>query len=195
MYSKQILGPSHNYSKKNTKNSDDYHKHSKLGRNLNSKNLLKICYYTNFWTVDVKPMDNNTRQEHFYIKDTPSVQQDSERLSNILDAKYKKADLQEITANITNLNKLEQKQLKQLLTDNESLFDGTLGQWTGEPYKIQLQDNVDPYHAKPFPVPHAYEATLKTEVERLVKIGVLKKVNQSEWAAPSFIIPKKDKTV
>ena len=101
-------------------------------------------------------MDNNTRQEHFYIKDTPSVQQDSERLSNILDAKYKKADLQEITANITNLNKLERKQLKQLLTDNESLFDGTLGRWTsGEPYKIQLQDNVDPYHAKPFRVPHA----------------------------------------
>ena len=36
---------------------------------------------------------------------------------------------------------------------------------------------------------------MKTKVERLVKIGVLKKVNRSEWAAPSFIIPKKDKTV
>jgi hypothetical protein len=33
------------------------------------------------------------------------------------------------------------------------------------------------------------------EVERLVEIGVLKKVNQSKWAAPSFIIPKKDDTV
>ena len=60
---------------------------------------------------------------------------------------------------------------------------------------MQLKDNVEPYHAKPFPVPHAYEATLKTEVERLEKIGVLKKVNRSKWAAPSFIIPKKDKTV
>jgi Reverse transcriptase (RNA-dependent DNA polymerase) len=28
-----------------------------------------------------------------------------------------------------------------------------------------------------------------------VEIGVLKKVNRSEWAAPSFIIPKKDGTV
>ena len=30
------------------------------------------------------------------------------------------------------------------------------------------------------------------EVQRLVNIGVLKKVNHSEWGAPSFIIPKKD---
>ena len=72
----------------------------------------------------------------------------------------------------------------------ERLVDGQANR-----IKIQLQDNVDPYHAKPFPVPHAYEATLKTKVERLVKIGVLKKVNRSKWAAPSFIIPKKDKTV
>ena len=33
------------------------------------------------------------------------------------------------------------------------------------------------------------------EVERLVQIGVLKKINRSEWAAPTFIIPKKDGTV
>jgi len=32
-------------------------------------------------------------------------------------------------------------------------------------------------------------------VERLVKIGVLKKANRSEWAAPTFIIPKKDGSV
>jgi len=32
-------------------------------------------------------------------------------------------------------------------------------------------------------------------VERLVKIGVLKKVNRSEWAAPTFIVPKKDGSV
>jgi len=37
--------------------------------------------------------------------------------------------------------------------------------------------------------------TLKAEVERLVKIGVLKKVNHSEWTAPAFVIPKKDGSV
>ena len=145
--------------------------------------------------LPMKPQEGNCKREHFFIQDPPSVQQSSERLTNILDAKYKKADLDDVTSTIENLNRLEQKQLNRLLTDYESLFDGTLGRWTGDPYKIQLKDNVEPYHAKPFPVPHAYEATLKTEIERLVKIGVLKKVNRSEWAAPSFIIPKKDQTV
>jgi len=37
--------------------------------------------------------------------------------------------------------------------------------------------------------------TPKAEVEPLVKIGVLKKVNRSEWAAPTFIVPKKDGSV
>lgn len=37
--------------------------------------------------------------------------------------------------------------------------------------------------------------TLKREVERLVELGVLKRVNRSEWAAPTFLIPKKDGSV
>ena len=173
-----------------------------IGRNTLEKLGIDLLFSTSTvsWPerdveLPMKPMEGNSRREHFSIRDPPCVQQDSERLSSILDAKYKPADLTELTSSISNLNKLEQKQLKQLLTDNESLFDGTLGRWTGDPYNIQLRDNVEPYHAKPFPVPHAYEATLKTEVERLVRIGVLKRVNRSEWAAPSFIIPKKDKTV
>ena len=33
------------------------------------------------------------------------------------------------------------------------------------------------------------------EVERLVRAEVLRKINHSEWAAPTFIIPKKDMIV
>jgi hypothetical protein len=33
------------------------------------------------------------------------------------------------------------------------------------------------------------------EVERLCKLGVLERQHTSEWALPSFIIPKNDKTV
>ena len=33
------------------------------------------------------------------------------------------------------------------------------------------------------------------EIERLCKIGVLRKINDSQWQAPSTIIPKKDETV
>ena len=77
----------------------------------------------------------------------------------------------------------------------ETLFDGTLYHWTEEEYDIELRQDAEPYHARPYPILKTYETTLKMEVERLVASGVLKKVNRSEWAAPTFIIPKKDGTV
>ena len=45
-------------------------------------------------------------------------------------------------------------------------------------------------YAKPFPIPKIHKLTIKKEVDRLIKIGVLKKIN-----APTFIIPKKNNTV
>ncbi len=75
------------------------------------------------------------------------------------------------------------------------MFDGTLGLWKDELVKIELKEGATPYHARSYTVPKAYEQTLRLEVERLVKIGVLKRVNRSKWASPNFIIPKKDKAV
>ena len=75
------------------------------------------------------------------------------------------------------------------------LFNGTLGQWTDEDYDIELKEGAMPYDARPFPVPCVHEQTFRQEVKRLCKIGVLKKVNRSKWAAPTFIIPKKDGSV
>ena len=37
--------------------------------------------------------------------------------------------------------------------------------------------------------------TIIKEVERLCQLGVLERQPASEWALPSFIVPKKDKTV
>ena len=75
------------------------------------------------------------------------------------------------------------------------MFDGTLGNYTGTEYKIELLEGAKLYHAKLFPIPKVHEETLKTEVNRLVKIGILKRKNNSEWAAPTFIVPKKNGTV
>ena len=72
------------------------------------------------------------------------------------------------------------------------LFYGTLGLWKGSSYKIELQDDAKPHHACLYSIPHAYEQTFKQEVKHLCKVGVLRKINRSEWAAPTFLIPKKD---
>ena len=69
-------------------------------------------------------------------------------------------------------------------------FDGTLGTWKGPPHKIHLKEGAKPYYARPYLIPKAFEKTLKYELRRLCRLGVLKKVNHSEWAAPTFIISK-----
>ncbi len=60
---------------------------------------------------------------------------------------------------------------------------------------FQLKEGVSPYHGQAFPVPKVHKETIIKEVERLCQLGVLERQPASEWAWPSFIIPKKDKTV
>jgi hypothetical protein len=123
------------------------------------------------------------------------IEQEMQRMTDILDAKYKKADLNQIASSADHLTNSEQSSLLALLKKYEDLFDGTLGTFTGTPYDIKLQENAEPYHARPFPVPKIHELTLKSELDRLCALNVLKRVNRSQWGAPTFIVPKKDGTV
>jgi hypothetical protein len=79
------------------------------------------------------------------------IEQEMQRMTDILDAKYKKADLKEIASSADHLTTSKQASLLALLKKYEALFDGTLGTFTGKPYDIQLKDNVKPHHARPFP--------------------------------------------
>jgi hypothetical protein len=74
------------------------------------------------------------------------------------------------------------------------LFDGTLRNFETSDVKFNLKEDAKPYHAKAFPVPKIHHDTLKHEIEQLVSLGILKRCS-SEWAAPTFIIPKKNGTV
>jgi hypothetical protein len=75
------------------------------------------------------------------------------------------------------------------------LFEGTLGDWKTKPVSFEIKEGVSPYHGQAFPVPKVHKETIIKEVERLCQLGVLERQPASEWALPSFIIPKKDKTV
>ncbi len=124
-----------------------------------------------------------------------STQDATKRVTRILDAKYKKTDLQSIVRdNCEHLSADQQKKLLQLLTKYESLFDGTLDDWKTKPVSFQLKEGVSPDHSQAFPVPKVHKETVIKEVERLCQLGVLERQHVSEWASPSFIIPKKDQT-
>ena len=75
------------------------------------------------------------------------------------------------------------------------MFDGNLGTCNGKAYDIKLKPDAEPYHGKPFPVPRIHELTFKQELDQLEYLKVIKKVNHSQWGAPTFLIPKKDSTV
>ena len=132
-----------------------------------------------------------TEENSYPIDDSDAIIDATERIKKVLDAKYVPANIEEVVASCTHLDYAERDKLKTLLNKYKQLFDGTLGHWKGQNYDVELRDDAVPYHARPYPIPKAYEKTLKLEVERLCKVGVLKKVNHSEWAALTFIIQKK----
>jgi hypothetical protein len=67
------------------------------------------------------------------------------------------------------------------------LFGGGLGTLKICPIQLELRADAKPYHSMPFPVPQSVYSTTKTEIERLIKIGILKLDHESEWAAPTFV--------
>jgi hypothetical protein len=123
------------------------------------------------------------------------VHAENKRQAGILDATYEAADLKEIIVSISTINEIEINKLLQLLRKYEHLFDGTLGYFETSEVKFDLKENARPYHAKAFPVPKIHHDTLKHEIERLVALGVLNRCRDSEWEAPTYIIPKKNGTV
>ena len=62
-------------------------------------------------------------------------------------------------------------------------------------WEPSLKPEAKPFHLPYFPVAHIHLETLKKEIAWLCAIKVLRQVATSEYASPSFIIPKKNGTV
>ena len=130
-------------------------------------------------------MDNKTTKE-------PRKEESHEVEKQYNKQDYEKPDLAAEVSKMEHLNDQQKQELLEVLTDNEEAFQGTKGNWKGEPIEIQLKKGTQPYFARPYTVPQIYEKAMYAEVNQLIKIGVLKPVENSEWAAPSFGVPKKD---
>jgi hypothetical protein len=166
--------------------------------------ILNFNDRTVTWDTDTIPMKDkgtlNTQDallEVYLASNEPQSLVDKFSCSTkILVAEYKPAILEEVTQMCNNLNTEEQSQLLKLLQKYEHLFDGTLGEFNMDPISLQLiYKGVKPVHAHPYTVPRGVEQQLRTEIARLVDIGVLEEDYTSEWASPTFAISEKNETI
>ena len=122
---------------------------------------------------------------------SPLITRAEARHAKILDADYSAVDIDEYVESLINISLEIRKKLKETLKKTPKAFKGGLGTLKIKPIKIKLKPGAVPYHAKPFPIPKAYEETTRKECRRFCEIGVWYYNPDSEWAAPTFIQPKK----
>ncbi len=100
---------------------------------------------------------------------------ETKRTVEILDAKYKKADIPKlVSTNCKHLSSLEQDLIVNWLPEFENLFYGTIGYWQTEPMFFKFKEGAESYHGWVYPVPQVHKAILKKEAEWLVGLGLLK---------------------
>ena len=98
-------------------------------RNINSLTSTKI---DKAWAVN-----NSMAHEPVNTKNA------TQRVVEILDATYKKADLRAVVdATGPHLSLQDKNKLLELLKEFEELFDGTLGDWKTEPVSFELKDDA-----------------------------------------------------
>jgi hypothetical protein len=175
-----------------------------LGRDFLQAIGLVIDYSTSQFTWDnisitMVPSGYWTKEKIKSIAktwNTPITEAVSElHLTEILPAEYKPTDINDVITNQTHLSPAERQKLGNVLLDFTELFKGQCGKYNGEPVSLELIPGSKPYYGKPFSIPKAYEQVTKDEIKRLESLGLLTQVASSEWAAPTFIIPKKNNTV
>ena len=75
------------------------------------------------------------------------------------------------------------------------LFNGTIGDWDTDHADLELKPYSKPVNCKYYPVPRINKETFRKDLQRLVKMGVLTPVQQSQYDTNVFIVPKKESTV
>jgi hypothetical protein len=77
----------------------------------------------------------------------------------IADAKYEKAEISEVMADVTYLTVPERNDVYRALLANEDLFSGKLGCYPNKVFSLKLKPDAKPFHLKPYAVPHIHLST------------------------------------
>ena len=108
----------------------------------------------------------------------------------ILDQAHKKVTPSECAKEQNYITKEERAKFQDMLERHKVLFNGELGLYPHQKIHLKLNENTVPVHKKPYPVPFTRQAVFCWVLRNLVKDGVLKPCGLTNWASPTFIIPK-----
>ena len=120
-------------------------------------------------------------------KESTIIQMSEERHNEIIQAMYGKVNIQEHIRSLKYLSPEQQDKLTQVLQAYPQMYEGTIGTLNIPPVHFELKANAIPYHARPFPVPKAYENLTKEECRRFESDQIWYHTLDRVWAAPSFI--------
>ena len=107
------------------------------------------------------------------------------------------AEMQKALEEAKHLTYAEKLKLGKVLNRHKDVFDGSLGMFAGGDYHVNLKDDTPRSTQKRcFPVAKCHEKKFKTELNRLVKLKVIRKLHgpeaQGNFAFPAFTVPKKN---
>jgi Aspartyl protease len=133
-----------------------------VAENMGAYDMIIVRDIMNFLGINIQFSDLTVHWEHasmpykpvdatidtdYHIAETMVVEDTTERIRKILDAKYQATDLEKVCSAQSHLEYQQQRKLFDLLDKFSDLFDGTLGKWNQDPIKLELKEGATPYHA------------------------------------------------
>lgn len=100
--------------------------------------------------------------------------------------------MKEIRLDWENIFHVSVSSLQDMLQKYSSVFKAEIGEMKHFEARIELKPDSSPKFHKTRSVPYALTDGVKQELDRLEKIGVLQKIEKSDWASPIVVVPKAD---
>ena len=166
-----------------------------LGRDFMQKAKIDVLFSRNLitWLDKAIPLRTTGRaQDVFHDMELEQDDMNDQFVTDFQDTDHSEITPAEVAKRQTHLNETQQQKLQEVLSRFDKIFDGSLGYYPHQKIHLELEPNTTPYHARPYPVARSHEEAFKNELQYLVKTGVLRPCGMTQWASPTFIVPKKD---
>ncbi|XP_024887651.1 uncharacterized protein K02A2.6-like [Temnothorax curvispinosus] len=95
--------------------------------------------------------------------------------------------IRQLNVDLGEIAQVDTDDVQALLKKYSRIFQDNIGKITGIQAKLKLREGTTPVFAKSRKIAHALLPKVKEEIDKLVKEGVLRKVQHSDWATP--IVP------